>query len=86
MSTPSSPANPPTPNASGPLPGGTYLVPLLDALTLLPVSERTLRALVASQSVGHSRIGGRIFMAWPQDFDDFLDVIRIDPENKDDAA
>lgn len=74
MDTPSLPAKP-TPNAKGPLPGGTYLVPLMDALDLLPVSERTLRALVATDEISHRRIGGRIFMAWPADFTAFLDTI-----------
>lgn len=79
-------AGQPTPNARGPMPNGVWWVPIKDAVQyLLPVSDRTLRELIGQRVVGHRRFGGKLFMAWPDDFDALLEQSYLEPVT-DDAA
>lgn len=70
----SSASDRPTPRSVGPMPGGVWWVPMDDALLLLPVSKRTLWAHKAEGRLPHRVIRGRVFMAWPQDFEAYLEA------------
>lgn len=64
---------PPTPNARGPLPNGTWLIPVPDAADLLGTSDTSLRGRIKMGTIAHRRNGGRLWMLWPDDINAALD-------------
>lgn len=64
----------PTPGSKGPTPDGQWYVPLVEAVGLLPLSERTLRGHCDTGEMPHHRVGGRLYLAWPDDFRAFFEA------------
>lgn len=63
------------------LPAGRALIPMKQAAPLLGIGESTLRRLVAAGEVAHRRLGGSVFLLYPDDFDAIIEDAAVEKKD-----
>lgn len=62
------------------LPGDRRLLPLPQAARHLGIGESTLRKLIRAGTIQHRKLGGLLFLLWPDDFDATVEAAVVLPK------